>query len=376
MKIVLLPSNFSPDMTGIANTASRLYRWLKEKGHNVSVVTFTARYYKDADIPEWARGNDIYRYCPSLRRGKIASLLDSIKLAVIIWRTCRNADIIMTMGWSLLNIGLRISLVCMGRKKIVMAFRGNDGWKYDSSARINLRKWFAMRSHVITNSSALKYHLERKSIPVQDVIWSEADFELFDRSLNKPEPNHVVMVKGLYPVGGADVALEAVHELCKRGVKVRMTFAGDGPLREELTERARKYGISDCVRFKGSVAHHRVPDLLARAEVFVLSSNLESSPHVVAEAMAMAKPVAATATDGTAEFIKHGLTGMLSPVGDHKALADNIEYLLRNKKEASAMAENAWQFAKNKLSLDCCFNQYQEIFDRLHEKNERDNLSH
>ena len=80
-----------------------------------------------------------------------------------------------------------------------------------------------------------------------------------------------------------------------------------------------------------------IPALLAAADVCVLPAEAEACGRVLLEAMAMAKPVVATASGGTPEIVQDGVTGILVPPGDAGAVAAALENLLRDPGRAGSM---------------------------------------
>ena len=121
---------------------------------------------------------------------------------------------------------------------------------------------------------------------------------------------------------GVDVAIDAVAQVAG----VDLVIAGTGSCRAALESKAARLGVSHRVHFLG---HRRDPaSLLARANVFVLSSHVEGLPLSVLEAMAAGVPVVATNIGGTREAIEHGTTGLLVPPGDSNALAAAIVQVL------------------------------------------------
>lgn len=76
---------------------------------------------------------------------------------------------------------------------------------------------------------------------------------------------------------GADRLLEAVREF----PQVRLIMAGSGPLTL----------VSPQICFQGTVAHHRIPELLSAADMFVLPTQEEGSCNAVIEAMACGLPI-------------------------------------------------------------------------------------
>ncbi len=71
-----------------------------------------------------------------------------------------------------------------------------------------------------------------------------------------------------------------------------------------------------------------IPELLAQAGVFVLSSRYEGLPLSIIEAMRAGLPVVATDVGGVCELVRHGETGALVGVGDAPALHRQLSALL------------------------------------------------
>ena len=59
-------------------------------------------------------------------------------------------------------------------------------------------------------------------------------------------------------------------------------------------------------------------------DIFTLSSVFEGLPYVLMEAMALDRPVVATAASGTRDLLRDGHTALVVPVGDHRALAASV----------------------------------------------------
>lgn len=103
--------------------------------------------------------------------------------------------------------------------------------------------------------------------------------------------------------------------------EVKFYIAGDGELRPQLERLIVDLGISDCVVLLGKRSD--IPNLLNKADYFVLSSRHEGLPTVVIEAMACGTFVIATDCGGSAEIM--GDTGILVPPQNSEALAEAIK---------------------------------------------------
>jgi glycosyltransferase involved in cell wall biosynthesis len=103
---------------------------------------------------------------------------------------------------------------------------------------------------------------------------------------------------------------------------LRVWIAGEGPLRAPLESESARLGLGTMVRFLGF--RNDVNDLLRAADLFVVSSYLEGMGTSTLDAMAAGLPVVATRVGGIPEIVSDGVTGLLVPARDPRALADAI----------------------------------------------------
>lgn len=122
---------------------------------------------------------------------------------------------------------------------------------------------------------------------------------------------------------------------------VRFLIVGEGPQRAELEAQVQALGLEQAIIFTGSRSD--TPNLLALADLFVVSSLWEAGPITLLEAMAMGKPVVATPVGRVPELIKDGETGFVVPVGDPAAMADRVQYLLEQPDCAARLGQKAQQ---------------------------------
>lgn len=103
---------------------------------------------------------------------------------------------------------------------------------------------------------------------------------------------------------------------------------GDGPERGAIAAEIERLGAGAAVALVGE--RDDVPERLAAADVFVLSSRSEAMPMVVLEAMAAGLPVVASAVGGMPELVVDGETGLLVVPGDPQPLAAALSRLARD----------------------------------------------
>lgn len=103
----------------------------------------------------------------------------------------------------------------------------------------------------------------------------------------------------------------------------RLVVVGEGPERASIERLIAELGLTDAVHLTGFDANPY--GWMAAATVFVSASTGEGFPNVIAEALALGRPVVATDCPGdTAELLEHGKWGRLVAVGDHTGMAAAI----------------------------------------------------
>jgi len=168
--------------------------------------------------------------------------------------------------------------------------------------------------------------------------------ELFIVSVNRLTANKNVRLQ-----------LEALN---RSGLTHHLVILGDGPERGALQERAEALGLCNRVHFVGFSANPFA--IVARAQMFVSTSNAEGFPNALAEAMALGVPCISTSCRaGPAEILAgdprleasamHPASyGVLTPVGDADACAAALRFMADPKRRAhygERAAERAASYA-------------------------------
>jgi glycosyltransferase involved in cell wall biosynthesis len=130
----------------------------------------------------------------------------------------------------------------------------------------------------------------------------------------------LVCVARLSAQKGLPLLLDAAA-LVARDRALSLRIVGDGELRAELTARIAALGLSDHIHLLGWRSVSEVRRELLAARALVLPSFAEGLPIVLMEAMALGRPVIATAIAGIPELVDDRV-GWLVRAGSAGALAD------------------------------------------------------
>jgi glycosyltransferase involved in cell wall biosynthesis len=121
-----------------------------------------------------------------------------------------------------------------------------------------------------------------------------------------------------------------------------LVYAGDGPLRATLEQRARELGLSERMRMLGFVNQSQLPSVYRAADLFVLPSLYEPFGLVVNEAMLCGCPVAVSDRVGAKyDLVREGENGYVFSAGNIDALAAIYRDFLPHPDKRKRMGEAA-----------------------------------
>jgi glycosyltransferase involved in cell wall biosynthesis len=234
------------------------------------------------------------------------------------------------------------------RKPFVLTARGSDVnviARYARPRRMII--WAARRAgRVVAVSRALRAELVRLGVEesLVEVLPNGVDLALFDVAGRPPPaqaaPRRLLVVGHLKPGKGHRSAIEALRSLPNCVLDV----VGDGPLRRALEQHAAALGVSDRVRFLGSVPHAQLPERYRSADALILASEREGMPNVLLEALACGTPAVATRVGGVPEIMTDPVAGVLLGSAATPSLVAGVQQLLARPPDALRVREFALRF--------------------------------
>jgi glycosyltransferase involved in cell wall biosynthesis len=195
----------------------------------------------------------------------------------------------------------------------------------------------AVRKHITTEKNIVAIH---NGVPDKPEL-------LANPTGNPPK---LLMVARFQAPKDHTVLCKALAKL--KGLEWSLDFVGDGPLMPEIVSLVASLGIKDRVNFLGE--RKDVPQLLSKAQVFVLTTNWEGFPISIVEAMRANLPVIASDVGGISEAVVDNVTGYLVPRGNLDVLVDRLSRILSDAKlrgefGAAGRAEYIEEFTFKKM---------------------------
>ncbi len=148
----------------------------------------------------------------------------------------------------------------------------------------------------------------------------------------------------------------------KKEIPAKLLFVGDGPERSTAEDLSRELGVCNDILFVGK--QEQMEDILAIADIFLLTSEYESFGLAALEAMAAGVPVISTDAGGLSEINIHEQTGFLSPVGDVTTMSNYALRLLKDAKLLNSYRKKAQQQALQ-FDIQAVIPAYEALYERF-----------
>jgi glycosyltransferase involved in cell wall biosynthesis len=164
--------------------------------------------------------------------------------------------------------------------------------------------------------------------------------------------------------------LEALKELCSRGLPAFLVLVGEGPYRPVIEAKIKALGLGSRVRLVGY--QESVAPWLALMDAVVLASYAnEGVPQALLQALAMAKAVVGTDLGGIPEIIHPEQTGLLAPPRDPRALAQALHRLWADPALGEQWGRCGRELVAQNFSLEHMAEAVEAVYDGLKSPTEK-----
>ena len=196
-----------------------------------------------------------------------------------------------------------------------------------------------------------------------DVTRFRRDREPCHRSTLAPGGEQILMhVSNFRPVKRVLDIIEIFARI-RASMPVRLVMVGDGPDRPAAAERAKALGVDPDVVFLGK--HASVDELLACADLFLMTSDSESFGLAALEALSCGAPVVGYRAGGITEVVPHDEAGLLVPVGDIESASDAAIGLLADPERWKRFSEAGRAVAVERFSVDGVLPLYEDYYQEV-----------
>jgi glycosyltransferase involved in cell wall biosynthesis len=170
-------------------------------------------------------------------------------------------------------------------------------------------------------------------------------------------------VTRLHESKGNSYFLDAARLVLNDRPRAKFFIIGEGPLLEPLQQQARALGLGEALVFAGFTRD--VARIVSAFDLSVFPSLWEGTPLTVFEALAMGKPIVATAADGLLDVLTGDHDAVIVPTRDARALADGILRLIDEPDTRARLGANAYQTGRQ-YDIAAFVRKMERLYDILH----------
>jgi N-acetyl-alpha-D-glucosaminyl L-malate synthase BshA len=352
-----------PTFGGSGVLATELGKALAQKGHHVHFITYQQPvrlngflpniFYHEVQVPTYP----LFDY-PPYETALASTMVDVIRnnhLELLhVHYAIPHASAAYMAKKILEGEGIRIPVITTLHGTDITLVGRDKTYAPVVAFSINQSDAITAVSHNLRDETFDTFRIEK---PIQ-VIHNFVDVERFHRKpidafrrVIAPDGERILLhASNFRKIKRVQDVVRIFHEVHKV-LPSKLLFVGDGPERATAEDLSRQLGVCDDIRFVGK--QEQMEDILAIADLFLLTSEYESFGLAALEAMAAGVPVVSTNAGGLGEIMIEGVTGYMGNVGDIELMSRrSIEILqddIRLQEFKNAAAKHAHQFDIHKI---------------------------
>ena len=261
-----------------------------------------------------------------------------------LWRDLKEIDVAHIFAasyWSFLLAPTPAWLFAkMHGKKNIINYRSGEA--RDHLNRFPSAKFVLARTDGIVTPSGYLVDLFNEYGLSAVVVPNLVDLSQFQYRERNPLRPHLVCTRGFSGYYSVEIVVKAFAEVKRQYHEAQLDLVGGGALEAAIRKQVEDLHLTG-VNFAGVASRQEIGKYYDQADIFVNASWLDNMPVSIIEAFRAGTPVVSTSPESMPYLVQHEHNGLLSKVGDEKALAANVIRLLREPALAANLAKNAYE---------------------------------
>ena len=218
-------------------------------------------------------------------------------------------------------------------------------------------KLFKYADQLVAVSTIIKKEYEKRTGRKIELVYPLVPFKKSDesrvairRKLKFDQDDKIILFVGsIKKIKGPDVLLKAFIKLGKEFIenhKLKLTFIGDGHLKDKLISTVKSAQFQNYIFFTGKLPYAAIPQYYKMSNIYVIPSEFEGTPKSLLEAMYNQMPIIASDVNGINDILTHEKNALLFENGNAQQLQNRIMLLVKNTEMANDLALNAFNHYK------------------------------
>jgi glycosyltransferase involved in cell wall biosynthesis len=232
------------------------------------------------------------------------------------------------------------------------------GHHLSSIPKTRLYRYWNFREHIThvicVSQAQAEFAVSNMAFPTSDVdfVYDKVDHRFF-------RPDHNQDGDYILAIGQEQRDYKTLVDAIN-GTGFKLVIVASSPWSQFNLEIIEKPDVS----LVSKISYTELRDLYNGAEMILVplfENNYGAGLNTLLEAMAMAKPLIITRTEGIENYIQHGETGLYASPGDPTELRDHVLRLRDDSKERKRLGSNARQVIEDQMNIDLYVEKIAEI---------------
>jgi glycosyltransferase involved in cell wall biosynthesis len=251
-------------------------------------------------------------------------------------------------------------------KPIVMTLHGGGLPDFARKHPKRLKRTLARATAVVSPSPYHQVELKQYRADIR-LIPNPIDLSTLKYKHRAKPTANLVWVRSFHEIYNPSMAPRVLQQLAPDFQDIQLWMIGpdkgDGSLQRMLT-LAEKLNVRHRIHIVGGLPHTEIPDWLSKGDIFINTTNFDTAPRCVLEAMAIGLCIVSTEVGGIPYLVEHEQEGLLVPPDDAPAMAAAIKRLLIEPNLGSKLSKNARIKAEN-YDWSQILTKWEALFDTM-----------
>jgi len=335
MNICMVTPEFPPNCGGIGYYVYNLSKNLIKRGHKIRV--FTRGCWNEECSSTYFEDILVYRvgYAPI---HPLSMQFHGIFLNKILAKYSNCCDLIHIHNPIVPMIKVSCPIIITQHGLLIKDIENTEVTDIYSLAGRILKKWFVHNemnaincARIITTVSKSCAEEMKKTYKINNdinVVKNGVDIDFFIPKKESIKEGYILYTGRLHPRKGLLDLIDCAKYVTQNYHFIKFVIIGEGPLKDALISRIKKFGLEDNIMITGFVDRDQLLYYYQNASIYVLPSYYEGLPTSLLEAMSCGIACIATNVPGNSELVIDGKNGFLVPSNDPISLAEKIMDLL------------------------------------------------
>jgi glycosyltransferase involved in cell wall biosynthesis len=299
----------------------------------------------------------------SSKEGQLPRLLDMLATVIKSRKHYALAQIDVFSGRAFIFAELSAFLLKIFKKPFVLTLHGGRIPEFAHQHPRRVCRLFQSAQVIVTPSPFIKNSLKKFRSDIR-IIPNPIELSTSLYHLRKQVKPNLIWVRAFHAIYNPSLTVRVLKELIIDFPQIKLMMIGpdkrDGSLRDLLV-LANDFGVQGQIEVIRGVPHSEIPGFLDRNDIFINTSNYDTAPSSLLEAMANGLCIVSTNVGGIPWMVDDQVDALLVPPDNPQAMAGAVRRILTEPGLSARLSKKA-RLKSEIYDWDVMFPQWEGLF--------------